>query len=110
MRTEAFYRTGFLLAAVWDLILGFVFFVFLRPMFGMLGVAFPENPSYAHLSAAFVFVQGLLYYFVSRNLQRNIDIVRVGIFYKIAYIGVALYYWAIGQSPHVNILRLNIAL
>ena len=101
MRNERFYRVVFLVAALWDLILGFVFFVFLRTIFSTLGTQVPENTSYAHLSAAFVFVQGLGYYYVYRNLRRNADIVRVGLVYKIVYTGVAFYYWAIGESPHL---------
>ncbi|HUI89232.1 MAG TPA: hypothetical protein VLX61_10985 [Anaerolineales bacterium] len=101
MRTKKFYHGVFLIAALYDLVLGFVFFVFLKNIFTLLGVPLPDNLSYALLSAAFVFVQGVSYYFVYRNLQRNVDIVRVGIVYKIAYVGVSFYFWAIGQSPHL---------
>lgn len=101
MRTEKFYHGAFLVAALWDLILGFLFFVFLKNIFIMFGIPLPENLSYLHLSAAFIFVQGLGYYFVYRNLQRNVDIVKVGLVYKVVYTGVAFYYWLTGGSPHL---------
>jgi hypothetical protein len=45
-------------------------------------------------------VQGIFYLFVYRNLKRNIDIVKVGIAYKIVYSGLTFYYWALGELPH----------
>ncbi|MCG3210713.1 MAG: hypothetical protein FOGNACKC_04344 [Anaerolineae bacterium] len=100
MRTKQFYKNGFIVAAVYDLLLGVVFFFFYQNIFNALSVPLPNNGSYAQLSAAFVFVQGISYYFVFQNLQRNIDIVKVGLIYKIVYSGVAFYYWAIGGLPH----------
>lgn len=100
MKNKKFYEGLFIVAAVYDLLLGFVFFLFYKSIFGAFNIPLPDNPSYAQLSAAFVFVQGLSYYFVYRNLERNIDIVKVGLVYKIVYAGVAFYYWIIGGLPH----------
>lgn len=100
MRTIRFYRGFFLVAAGYDLFLGFVFFVFYNSVYSAFSIELPNNPAYIHLSAAFTIAQGFLYYFVYRNLQRNIDIVKVGVAYKIAYTGVAFYYWSIGMVPH----------
>ena len=44
-----------------------------------------------------MFVQGLSYWFVYRNPVGNVDIVKVGIVYKVIYSGLAFYYLAIGQ-------------
>jgi len=100
MKNEKFYKGVFTVAALYDLILGFAFFFFYRGVYGALGIALPEFASYVQLSAAFVFVQGLSYYFVARNLERNVDLVKVGLVYKIAYAGVALFYWFQGGLPH----------
>lgn len=100
MRTKKFYKAAFLVAALYDFILGFVFFVFYRNVYEMFNITLNDTPAYLQLSAAFVFAQGLLYYFVYHNLQRNIDIVKVGVAYKICYTGVAFFYWAAGSLPH----------
>lgn len=100
MRNKKFYRGMFLVATGYDLLLGFVFFLFYKSIYSVFSIELPNSPSYLQLSAAFVFVQGLLYYFVYRNLKRNIDIVKVGVAYKTVYTGVAFYYWAIGGLPH----------
>jgi hypothetical protein len=94
------YKTLFLIASLYDVILGIVFFFFFGPVFRGLNVPLPENTSYLHLSAGFVFVQGVGYWLVYRNMLRNVDLVAVGALYKAIYTLVAVYYWAIGQLPH----------
>lgn len=96
-----FYRTVFVVGAAYDMILGAVFFLAWRPIFDTLGVLHPENTSYLHIAAAYIFVQGLSYWYVSRNIMRNLDMVRVGIVYKFIYVGLAAYYLAIGEIPHM---------
>jgi hypothetical protein len=95
------YRTFFLVAAWYDLVLGAMFFFLYRTVFYVFAIPVPSDPSYLHLAAAFVFVQGLGYWYVSRNLMRNVDLVKVGLIYKLAYVGVAAYYFFRGELPHV---------
>ena len=90
----------FLLAALYDLVLGIAFFLFYRPIFDALGADPPRDLSYVHVTAGFVAVQGLGYYFVWRNPLRNVDIVKVGAVYKLVYTAVALYYLVDGTLPH----------
>jgi len=100
MKTNKFYQNGFLIAALYDLFLGLIFFLFYSQIYSMFNIKLPENPAYLHLSAAFVIAQGVLYYMVYKNMDRNRDIVKVGIVYKISYVSVIFYYWAIGGLPH----------
>ena len=90
----------FLLAALYDGVLGVAFFLFYRPIFDALGVDPPNHPSYVHLTAGFVAVQGLGYSFVWRNMLRNVDIVKLGAVYKFVYIAVAVSYLVSGQLLH----------
>jgi hypothetical protein len=90
-------RALFVAAAAYDLVLGAGFFFLYGPIFGALGIALPTNTSYIHISAAFVFVQGIGYAFVARDLDRNHDIVRLGVVYKAMYVAVAVYETLIGQ-------------
>jgi len=95
-----FYRTVFVVGAAYDMILGAVFFLAWRPIFDTLGVPHPETTAFLHIAAAYIFGQGLSYWYVSRNIIRNVDMVRVGIVYKVIYVGLAAYYLAIGQMLH----------
>ena len=94
-----FWRGFFLVAALYDLILGAVFFFFYGPIFSILGIPLPPNTSYIHLTAGYVFVQGLGYWLVFRDLLGNLGIVKVGIVYKAIYTAVAVYYLATGALP-----------
>lgn len=94
------WRTFFLIAALYDIVLGIGFFVFFDPLFSALGIALPNNTSYIHLTAGFVFVQGLGYWFVYQDPAANLGIVKLGIVYKAVFAGLAFYYLAIGQLLH----------
>jgi hypothetical protein len=94
------WRPFFLAAALYDLILGAAFFLLYGPLFEVLGIALPNNTSYIHLTAAFVFTQGLGYWFVYQDPLANRGIVKVGVVYKLMFSGLAAYYLAIGELLH----------
>jgi len=96
------FRALFLVAALYDGILGAAFFLLYQPIYRMLGVELPASASYLQLSAGFVFVQGIQYWFVFRDMLRNTDLVKVGVIYKLIYTGVVFYYLARGQLPHAT--------
>ncbi|HTE85236.1 MAG TPA: hypothetical protein VK821_10925 [Dehalococcoidia bacterium] len=78
-------------AALYDMLLGAGFFFLFGPIFRLLGIAPPNNTSYIHLTAAFVFVQGAGYWIVRNKLSGAVDIVKLGILYKAIYSAVAAY-------------------
>ena len=98
---EKFYKTVFLVGAAYDMILGAVFFLAWRAIYDAFGIPAPPNLAYLHIATAYIFVQGLSYWYVSRNIFRNLDMVRVGIVYKAIYVGLAVWYLIIRQIPHV---------
>lgn len=95
-----FYRGLFFVAAVYDLILGGVFLLLHPWVYGLLGIPLPSEPAYLQMSAAFVLVQGIMYALVFRNMERNRDLILVGVIYKAAYAVISLYHLAIGDLPH----------
>jgi len=93
------WRTLFLVAALYDLILGAVFVVAGESILTAIGMTLPPHIAYIQLAAVFIFVQGLSYWFVYRDPFANLGIVRVGVAYKAAYSGLVLYYLVIGRLP-----------
>lgn len=106
---SAGWRTFFLVAALYDIILGVAFFFLHGPLFSALGIEPPNNTSYIHLTAGFVFVQGLGYWLVYQNAPANLGIVKLGLVYKAIFSGLGLYYLAIGQLLHPVFLVFAIA-
>ncbi len=99
-----YYRGLFWTTAVYDLTLGLLFLFFARPVFEWLGVeeTLPEYGAFVSLIAVFLFVIGVAYVFIALgDLHRNVDLIAVGALYKAAYAGVAVYYFAIGEYPHI---------
>ena len=95
---DSFFRGLFLVAAVYDLILGFFFFFFYKPVYTYFNITLPVYPMYLQMAAAFVFAMGVGYYFVYRNLYRNIDLVKLGVVYKLTYAGLTSYFYFVGLA------------
>lgn len=102
------WRTFFIVAAVYDLVLGAAFFLFYGPIWELLELELPNNTAYIHLTAAFVFVQGVGYWIVARSPMANRGIVQMGIAYKFAFAALSVYYLAIGELLHWTFLVFGI--
>ena len=60
----------------------------------------PKQTSFISLIAVFLFVIGVAYVFIAvGDMYRNIDLIAVGILYKVAYFSVALSYLIYGLYP-----------
>jgi hypothetical protein len=102
LRKEKGYRNLFLVAALYDFVLGFFFFIFWPFIFDhILKIPYPNYPAFYQAAAAFIFNMGIGFYFVYRNMYRNIDIVKVGIYFKLFYTGLAFYYVFVEKMPWI---------
>lgn len=102
-----FYKNLFLVAAIYDLLLGFCFVIFYQSIYIFFNIPLPNYPQYIQLSAAFVAAMGVGYYFVYKNISRNTDIVRLGIVYKGVYSGLVTYYY-LSNTAHLIFFLLAI--
>ncbi len=102
LRNEKSYKTLFLIAALYDFILGLVFFIFLPFFFeNIFKMPVPNYPAFYQAAAAFVFVMGVGFYYVYLNMYRNIDIVKLGIVFKLVYTVLAFYYVFVKNMPWI---------
>ena len=101
---EKYYRSLFIIAAVYDVVLGITFTFFPARAFAALGISekLPAFGGYFTLLGAFVLVIGIAYFLIARgDLRRNADLILIGTLYKLAYAGTAFFYWSQGSLPHV---------
>jgi formate/nitrite transporter FocA (FNT family) len=106
---EKYYRGLFIISAVYDVLLGITFTFFPARAFDALGIheKLPVFGGYLTLLGAFVFVIGIAYFLIaSGDLRRNLDLILVGVLYKLAYCATAFYYWLTGNIPHVIFVAL----
>jgi hypothetical protein len=94
------YRPVFLLAALYDGLLGLAFLFFWEPIFRMLGIESTADPVYVQLAAGLIAIMGLGFYFVWREPLINSDIVLLGVVFKAFYIVLAIYAQIRGEVPH----------
>ncbi|MFH1649918.1 MAG: hypothetical protein ABIA93_05190 [Candidatus Woesearchaeota archaeon] len=90
---DGLFKTLFLIAATYDFILGILFFIFYKPVYSLFNITLPVYPMYLQMSAAFVMAMGIGYFFVYRNMYRNIDIVKLGVVYKLVYSVLTGYFY-----------------
>ncbi len=108
-RRKQFYKGLFLVATIYDGILGIVFLFFNKQAYDLLGVpdALPAFSGYILLIGAFLFVIGVAYLLIYlSDMQRNRDLITIGALYKLAYSSIAFYCLAIGDYPHIIFITL----
>ena len=88
----------FLFAGIYNIGASITFIFGYKWFFPLIGMAIPNSLSFMYLAFAFVFVFGLGYLIVSKDLNKNYDIVKLGAFSKI------LAFLIIFQGCNVNIL------
>ena len=104
-----YYKGLFLIAAVYDLILGVVFTFFTTSAFNLLGIPekLPEFPGYLTLIGAYLLIIGVAYYLIYKgDLYKNRDLILIGVLYKFAYCTITFYYFIVGDIPHILFLGL----
>ena len=104
---DNFFRIFFLIAAIYDLVLGVLFLFLYKQIFNYFNIAIPDYPMHLQMAAAFVIAMGVGYYFVYLNLYRNVDLVKLGVAYKFVYAGLTSYFYLIYSA---NVLFLWFAL
>ena len=92
-KKDGFYKGLFLVASIYDLLIGLIFFLFYKPIYGMFNITLPTFPMYLQMAAAFVIAMGVGYFLIFLNMYRNIDLVKLGVVYKATYAGLTSYFY-----------------
>ena len=98
MRRE-WLRPFFVIAALYDLVLGVVFLLAWQQCYRYFNITPPNHPAYIQFAAAAVAIFGLGFWYVSRAPERNRDIIKLGVLLKLAYAITVLAYWFQGRMP-----------
>ncbi len=104
MKRESLYRGLFLVAGLYDFILGLVFFFFYIWLYGHFGITLPNHPEYVQAPALFIVILGVMFFYVYRNMYKNVDMVKIGILSKAAYSGLAFYHYHFTSLPVIFVV------
>ena len=83
----------FLVAALYDGLLGLAFLVAPGAVFSHYGVTPPNHFGYVQFPAALLIVFAVMFLAIAKDPARNRNLIPYGILLKVAYSGVSLYHW-----------------
>ena len=98
---SSFFERVFLLAGIYNIGAAITFIFGQKWLFHLIKIYDLNFPSFAFLAFAFVFVFGIGYLIVSKDLSKNHDIVRLGILSKILAFFVILHGCVMNILPSI---------
>jgi len=99
MDRQSYYKWLFIIGAVWNWGASVLFFFWHDPIFAWLNMKALNYPATMQLAMSLVFVFGIGYYWVSKDIFMNHDIVKLGIIAKTLVFVVFSYHYFIGNMP-----------
>lgn len=89
----------FVIAALYDGLLGMAFLFSADALFEWLQVTPPNHFGYVHFPAALLLVFALLYLAIAKNPQHNRNLIPYGMLLKVSYCSVVCYHWFTAGIP-----------
>ena len=93
MRAQRAITAFFIVAAIYDGLLGAAFLFGSGVLFQWFGVTPPNHPGYVQFPAALLIVFAIMFMAIALNPVGNRDLIPYGILLKVSYCGVILFYW-----------------
>lgn len=89
----------FVIAALYDGILGLAFLIMPAKLFEWFKVTPPNHFGYVHFPAALLIIFALMFLVIAKAPIRNRNLIPYGILLKVSFCGVAGYHWLSGGVP-----------
>lgn len=83
----------FIIAALYDAILGIIFLFAPGRVFEAYDVTSPNHPGYVQFPAALLLIFALMFAVIAHNPLANRRLIPYGILLKISYCGIVFYHW-----------------
>jgi hypothetical protein len=99
MDRKSYYKRLFFIGAIWNWGAGVLFFFWSDPIFSFINMKAINYPGIMQLAMVCVFTLGIGYYWVSKDISVNHDIVKLGIIAKTLVFLVFSYHTLIGNMP-----------
>lgn len=92
-------RPFFVVAGLYDGILGLLFLAIPYQLFSMANVPPPNHVGYIQFPALLLGIFGIMFLNVARDPLANRNLIFYGILLKVSYSGVVLFHWMQGNMP-----------
>jgi len=97
-------RVIFLVAALYDIILGLSFSLWFKTVYQWFEIELPNHPAYVQLPGLLIAVLGVGFLFVFADPQQNRNIAFLGVLMKLDFTGVAFGHWLVGSIPTIYVI------
>ncbi len=94
-------RMLFYAIAVYDGVLGVIFFFFPVFFFNTFQVTLPNHFGYVQFPACLLVIFALMFYAVAQNPVMNRNLIPYGVLLKVAYSGIVFGYWFTSGIPNM---------
>jgi hypothetical protein len=101
MKKEGTISLLFIIAALYDGLLGILFLFAGGRVFEWLGVTPPNHPGYVQFPAALLVVFALMFYAIARNPLVNRNLIPYGMLLKVSYCSVVFFHWFAAGIPNM---------
>ena len=99
MRTKRAITALFIVAAIYDGLLGVAFLFGSGALFLWFGVTPPNHPGYVQFPAALLIVFAVMFMAIAMNPVKNRNLIPYGIMLKASYCGIILFHWFTAGLP-----------
>jgi len=99
VKTRTSIRVLFIVAAVYDGLLGAAFLFASPALFEWFGVTPPNHYGYVQFPAALLIVFAVMYAAIAMDPVRNRNLIPYGMLLKVSYCGVVLFHWVTAGIP-----------
>jgi hypothetical protein len=91
----------FLVASLYDGVLGLLFLFAAAPLYDWAQVTPPNHLGYVQFPAALLIIFGLMFLAVALNPRKNRNLIPYGLLLKISYCSVTFYHWFATDLPWI---------
>ncbi len=91
----------YIIAALYDGILGIAFIFAAPKLFTLAQVTPPNHFGYIHFPAALLLIFALMFCAVAKDPCKNRNLIPYGILLKLSYCGTVFFHWLTNEIPHI---------
>jgi hypothetical protein len=99
MNCNTLSRALFVIAGIYDWLLGALFLMAPSWPFRQFDIAEPNHPAYVQFPGALLMIFALMFFLVASDPSRYRQLIPFGILLKVAYCGLAFGYWSTAGIP-----------
>ena len=92
-------RLLFVIAGLYDLLIGLAFLCFGPQLFDATGVPQPKHWAYIQFGSLLLIIFGIMFFAVAYDPAANRNLIPYGMLLKLSYAGLAAYYWVTTDIP-----------